>query len=100
MHGLISIKSPLCFKLLVLHLLFNIAFPKDVVNVTMRTVRMCTPGRSREQLSIQYMSDLHLERISYQYDILKAVPILILGGDIGCFCDYDRYCGFLSRICG
>lgn len=49
---------------------------------------------------IQYMSDLHLERISYGFDIIKAAPILILAGDIGRFCDYDQYRDVLAKQCG
>ncbi|KAK5109343.1 hypothetical protein LTR62_007112 [Meristemomyces frigidus] len=45
------------------------------------------------------MSDLHLERINYDYIIPKAAPILILAGDIGRFCDSERYRGFLSAQC-
>lgn len=45
------------------------------------------------------MSDLHLERIKYDFTIIKAAPILILGGDIGRFCDYEWYRDFLSKLC-
>ncbi|KAK6409418.1 hypothetical protein LTR95_018314, partial [Oleoguttula sp. CCFEE 5521] len=45
------------------------------------------------------MSDLHLERIDYKYEIVKAAPILILAGDIGRFCDYERYRDFLAEQC-
>lgn len=45
------------------------------------------------------MSDLHLERIQYDYTITRVSPILVLGGDIGRFCDYDKYHGFLSNQC-
>nr|OQO19868.1 hypothetical protein B0A51_12224 [Rachicladosporium sp. CCFEE 5018] len=48
---------------------------------------------------IQYVSDLHLERIGYKYEVVKAAPILILAGDIGRFCDYDRHRDFLSNQC-
>nr|POE47470.1 uncharacterized protein CFP56_00801 [Quercus suber] len=49
--------------------------------------------------SIQYMSDLHLERIKYEFAIVKAAPVLILAGDIGRFCDYDQYRDFLAKQC-
>ncbi|KAK5737313.1 hypothetical protein LTR17_006730 [Elasticomyces elasticus] len=48
---------------------------------------------------LQYMSDLHLERIHYEYTITPAAPVLILAGDIGCFCDYDKYRVFLTNVC-
>ncbi|TKA80636.1 hypothetical protein B0A55_01866 [Friedmanniomyces simplex] len=56
-------------------------------------------ARRTKEVSIQYMSDLHLERINYDFTIIKAAPILILGGDIGRFCDYERYCDFLCKLC-
>ncbi len=49
----------------------------------------------RKHGCVQYMSDLHLERIKYDFDVDKAAPILILGGDIGRFCDLDSYTDFL-----
>lgn len=49
--------------------------------------------------TLQYMSDLHLERIKYDFTIIKAAPILILAGDIGRFCDYDMYRDFLAKQC-
>ncbi|CZT17424.1 uncharacterized protein RCC_03258 [Ramularia collo-cygni] len=49
--------------------------------------------------TLQYMSDLHLERIKYDFTITKVAPILILAGDIGRFCDYDLYRDFLARQC-
>ncbi|KJX92447.1 hypothetical protein TI39_contig5852g00007 [Zymoseptoria brevis] len=48
---------------------------------------------------IQYMSDLHLERIKYNFTVTKAAPVLILAGDIGRFCDYDLYLDFLAKQC-
>nr|POE58661.1 uncharacterized protein CFP56_68336 [Quercus suber] len=48
---------------------------------------------------IQYMSDLHLERIKYEHTITKAAPILVLAGDIGRFCDYEQYRDFLAKQC-
>ena len=50
-------------------------------------------------VAIQYMSDLHLERIKYDYGISKATPFLILDGDIGRFCDYDLLKDFLATQC-
>ena len=50
-------------------------------------------------VSIQYMSDVHLERINYDYTIVNAAPILILAGDIGRFCDAEKYRGFLEKQC-
>lgn len=49
--------------------------------------------------TLQYMSDLHLERIKYDFTITKVAPILVLAGDIGRFCDYDLYRDFLARQC-
>lgn len=51
------------------------------------------------QTSLQYMSDLHLERIRYKFDVQKAAPTLILGGDIGRFRDYESYKDFLAQQC-
>jgi hypothetical protein len=48
---------------------------------------------------LQYMSDLHLERIKYDYSIPKVAPVLVLAGDIGRFCDYDAYFTFLAKQC-
>lgn len=45
------------------------------------------------------MSDLHLERIKYDFEITKAAPILLLAGDIGRFCDQDLYRAFLIKQC-
>jgi predicted phosphodiesterase len=45
------------------------------------------------------MSDLHLERIKYQFEITKAAPILVLAGDIGRFCDQQSYRSFLVKQC-
>lgn len=50
-------------------------------------------------MAVQYMSDLHLERTKYQYAVVRAAPILVLAGDVGRFCDYDLYCGFLAQTC-
>ncbi|KAI4732040.1 hypothetical protein E4T49_00346 [Aureobasidium sp. EXF-10728] len=50
-------------------------------------------------LKIQFMSDLHLERNGYNYDIPCSAPRLALVGDIGRFCDYDDYAGFLRTQC-
>ncbi|KAI4754992.1 hypothetical protein E4T52_13745 [Aureobasidium sp. EXF-3400] len=48
---------------------------------------------------IQFMSDLHLERNNYDYEIPCAASHLALAGDIGRFCDYDDYAGFLRIQC-
>ena len=48
---------------------------------------------------IQFMSDLHLERNNYDYEIPYAASHLALAGDIGRFCDYDDYAGFLRNQC-
>ncbi|KAH0257255.1 hypothetical protein KCU91_g16460, partial [Aureobasidium melanogenum] len=48
---------------------------------------------------IQFMSDLYLERINYNYDIPCAASHLALAGDIGRFCDYDEYAAFLKIQC-
>lgn len=45
------------------------------------------------------MSDLHLERIEYDYDVIKAASYLILGGDIGRFSDREQYTGFIRKQC-
>jgi len=45
------------------------------------------------------MSDLHLERVNYHYDVPCAASHLALAGDIGRFCDYDEYAGFLRTQC-
>ena len=61
--------------------------------------------RVRTQLSgsqlapLQYMSDLHLERINYDLEVPKTAPYLILAGDIGRFCDYDQYLAFVRKQC-
>jgi predicted phosphodiesterase len=45
------------------------------------------------------MSDLHLERVKYNFTITKAAPILLLAGDIGRFSDRDPYRNFLIAQC-
>ena len=48
----------------------------------------------------QMMSDLHLEWRGYeQFHIVREAPNLLLVGDIGRFCDYERFLGFLRRQC-
>ncbi|KAK5729360.1 hypothetical protein LTR17_011990 [Elasticomyces elasticus] len=49
--------------------------------------------------TLQYMSDLHLERVHYEHSVTPAAPVLILAGDIGRFCDYDKYRDFLTNVC-
>ncbi|KAH9828466.1 Calcineurin-like phosphoesterase [Teratosphaeria destructans] len=51
------------------------------------------------KVTIQFMSDLHQERHGYSFTTLRRAPILILGGDIGRFIDYDHYRSLLSRFC-
>lgn len=48
---------------------------------------------------IQFMSDLHLERNNYDYDIACAASHLALVGDVGRFCDYEDYATFLRAQC-
>lgn len=58
------------------------------------------PTRTRKS-TIQYMSDLHLERINYELSIPSAAAsILILAGDIGRFRDSEKYRGFIIKCCG
>ncbi|KAI6887364.1 hypothetical protein KC360_g1487 [Hortaea werneckii] len=46
-------------------------------------------------VSIQFLSDIHLDRLLYQHvPIEPAAPILLLIGDIGKFDDYDQYRDF------
>ncbi|KND94870.1 hypothetical protein TOPH_00534 [Tolypocladium ophioglossoides CBS 100239] len=50
-------------------------------------------------ISLQVMSDLHLE-VGQQYagfDFPVTAPYLVLAGDVGCLADYDAYLGFLRR---
>ena len=48
----------------------------------------------------QVMSDLHLEWRGYeQFEITREAPTLLLVGDIGRFCDSDRFLDFLRRQC-
>ncbi|KAI6893856.1 hypothetical protein KC318_g15111 [Hortaea werneckii] len=47
-------------------------------------------------VSIQFLSDIHLDRLLYQHvSIQPAAPILLLIGDIGRFDDYVQYRDFL-----
>lgn len=50
---------------------------------------------------LQFMSDLHLERVKYDYtfDTAQKASILLLAGDIGRFCDLDAYKTFLANQC-
>ncbi|KAI7335289.1 hypothetical protein KC315_g3327 [Hortaea werneckii] len=53
------------------------------------------PGQT-STISIQFLSDIHLDRLLYQHvPIEPAAPILLLIGDIGRFDDYDQYRDFL-----
>ena len=45
------------------------------------------------------MSDLHLERVKYEFDMERVAPVLILGGDIGRFCDFEAYATFIGKQC-
>jgi len=45
------------------------------------------------------MSDLHLERIDYLWSVDPAAPILLLVGDIGRFCDLEKYRAFITQCC-
>ena len=46
------------------------------------------------------MSDLHLEWRGYeQVHIVRQAPNLLLVGDMGRFCDFDRFLGFPRRQC-
>ncbi|POR34112.1 Uncharacterized protein TPAR_05714 [Tolypocladium paradoxum] len=50
-------------------------------------------------ISLQVMSDLHLE-VGQQYagfDFPVTAPYLVLAGDVGCLAHYDAYLGFLRR---
>ncbi|PPJ50495.1 hypothetical protein CBER1_07725 [Cercospora berteroae] len=49
--------------------------------------------------SVQFMSDLHLERVKYDFEITKAAPVLILAGDLGRFYDEALYRAFLAKQC-
>lgn len=57
------------------------------------------PSRKINSAHIQHMSDLHLERIQYNFQITKEAPYLVLGGDIGRFCDFDKYSSFIQEQC-
>ncbi|CAK1358937.1 unnamed protein product [Cercospora beticola] len=49
--------------------------------------------------TVQFMSDLHLERVKYDFEITKAAPILLFAGDVGRFCDEALYRAFLAKQC-
>ncbi|KAI7474817.1 hypothetical protein KC367_g779 [Hortaea werneckii] len=53
------------------------------------------PGQT-STISIQFLSDIHLDRLLYQHvPIEPAALILLIIGDIGRFDDYDQYRDFL-----
>lgn len=57
------------------------------------------PTVTGTKVSLQLMSDLHLE-VGQQYATFNfpvAAPFLILAGDIGRLADYDAYLDFLAR---
>lgn len=57
------------------------------------------PTSAAAKISLQVMSDLHLE-VGQQYttfDFPVTAPYLILAGDIGRLADYDAYLEFLAR---
>lgn len=56
-------------------------------------------GISRKTVAIQYMSDLHLERLNYQWTITPAAPILLLVGDVGRLSDLSKYRSFILHCC-
>jgi len=43
------------------------------------------------------MYDLHLERLQYEHTITPVAGYLILNGDIGKFCNFERYRDFLAK---
>ena len=53
----------------------------------------------QKQCRIQFMSDLHLERIEYQVDMQRSAPIIILGGDSGRYCDFEADASVLREQC-
>jgi hypothetical protein len=57
------------------------------------------PRKALSGVKLQYISDMHLERIQYEYTIEPAAPYLLLLGDIGRFRDYDKYRAFLVSQC-
>jgi len=54
---------------------------------------------SNKQCDIQFMSDLHLERIAYEFDVPKSAPCLALAGDIGRLQDFEAYAAFIRKQC-
>jgi predicted phosphodiesterase len=56
-------------------------------------------AKSHKPTVVQYMSDLHLEQVDYQWSINPAASILLLVGDIGRFYDFDRYRAFIMQCC-
>jgi len=61
-----------------------------------RIWRWCT---TTDGVHVQYMSDLHLDRIQYDYQITRSAPVLVLGGDIGRFNDGEPFFRFLQAQC-
>lgn len=47
----------------------------------------------------QFMSDLHLERINYDFQITPVAPVLILAGNMGNLRDEVLYGAFLAKMC-
>jgi len=64
----------------------------------MNTLRQWWTSAS-EGLHVQFLSDLHLDRIHYEYRITRSAPTLILGGDIGRFHDGEPFFRFLTAQC-
>lgn len=64
--------------------------------------RRGTFSGSSTPVSIQFLSDLHLEAFGLyeSFQIPVAGCFLLLGGDIGKLVTYDRLKGFLHRQCG
>lgn len=50
-------------------------------------------------LTIQFMSDLHLEagRRYLTFDFPATAPYLLVAGDVGSFADYDKYLAFIKQ---
>ncbi|KAH0834438.1 Ser/Thr protein phosphatase superfamily protein [Fonsecaea pedrosoi] len=54
----------------------------------------------KHSVSLQYMSDLHLEsQQTYDFEIPRVSPYLVLAGDIGRLKDYGKYLEFLTIQC-
>lgn len=68
-------------------LIFHHLSQPEMIPVVPIEIAVMFGFRDKEPGCMQVISDLDLERVEYELETHRAVPVLILGGDIGHLCD-------------